>query len=119
MATKIVKARILLALSAFSIDLKPNDVVSGTEKQIDTLVKQGAADKHPDAVAAGLKANGNQVTDIAGAVAAAELAEEIAQAEEALKSANELLAAAKTDEEKSAAQKKVDDAAAALEALKK
>jgi len=117
---KFSQARILVALTFAGFALKIDDVVSGTEEQIDQLTGQGAADKHPKAVAYALSVNGNNVTDITGeaqAAADAEAAQKLADAQAAVKAAEDGLAAATTEEAKKAAQEKLDAAKTELAAL--
>lgn len=118
MATKLklVLARVLVLLPINNQIFSPNDLIEGEESVIDAYEKNGQVDTNAGAIAY-CKNKLKQKTIKISSKAEDDNAAAIAAAEGSLKNAQEALAAA-DDTGKEAAQKAVDEAQAALDALK-
>jgi antirestriction protein len=107
-------ARVLVACIIHGVQLQCNQLVESDAETINNMVANGQADDNPKAVEYCLKELKAKPVQV---VAPVDKAAAIAEAQAALKKAEEAAAAAKTPDEKALAHKSVDDAKAALEAL--
>jgi len=113
---KFTQARVLVAFMLYDVQLQCNQLLESDEKTIKGLVKSGEVDDNPKAVEYCAKELGQKPVRVLNPEDVA--AEKLAAAEAAVKAAEDELKAAKTDEEKATAQTKLDEANAALAALK-
>lgn len=113
---KFAQARVLVAFMLYDVRLQCNQLLESDENTIKGLVKTGEVDDNPKAVAYCVKELKQQPVVVHNPKIAA--AEKLAAAEAAVKVAQAELDAAKTADAQAAAQEKLDEAIAALEALK-
>lgn len=112
---KFEKARVLVACTIHGHALNCNDLVESDADTIKAMIANGEADDNPKAVEYCLKELKSKPIQV---FSPNSKADSLAEAEAVLKKAEENLAAAKTPDEKTLAHKAVDEAKAAVEALK-
>lgn len=111
---KFEQARVLVACTIHGIALQCNQLVESDPGTIKAMVNEGQADDHASAVKYCVQVLKQKPVQIVGPE---DKADAIAEAEAALKAAQDKVTAAKTADEKAQAHKAVDEAKAALEAL--